>query len=207
MRNTAARAAAAGGVVGPVAFIGGWVAGAATTDEPYSSLHDAISRLAAVGADRRGLMTAGFVGFGIGLPLYAWSLRRVIGGRAWTTAAATGLATLAVAATPLERSDTVDTLHAIFAGAGYVTLAATPLLAARPLRELGHRRLAVAGVIAGAVSAASLALTTTSLPTGLFQRLGLTVTDVWVAASALATASGVVGRAAADAPTVSVSGV
>jgi len=119
---------------------------------------------------------------------------RAIGGRAWITAAATGAATLAVAATPLDRSETVDTLHGVFAGAGYVTLAATPLLAARPLRDLGHRRLAVAGLAAGAVSTAALALSTTSLPSGLFQRLGLTVTDAWVVVSAVAIAAGTVGR-------------
>ena len=80
--------------MGPAAFIGGWITGAATTDRPYSSIDDAISRLAAVGADSRPVMTAGFIGFGIGLPLDAAALRQAIGGPAWLAAAATGLATL-----------------------------------------------------------------------------------------------------------------
>jgi hypothetical protein len=36
----------------------------------------------------------------------------------------------------------------------------------------------------------SLVLASTGLPTGLFQRIGLTTTHVWIAASALAIAAG-----------------
>lgn len=184
------RVAAIGGAIGPAMFIGAWTIGAAVTTREYSSIDDAISRLAAVGADSRALMTAGFIGFGVALPVYASALRRVVGGTAWLTAAGTGIATLAVAATPLERSATIDTWHGVFAGAGYVTLAATPLLAVRPLLVQGHRALGGFGVVAGAVSAISLVLTTTNLPTGLFQRLGLTMADIWVVTSALAIAGG-----------------
>ncbi len=184
------RVAALGGAIGPAMFIGAWTIGAAVTTREYSSIDDAISRLAAVGSDSRALMTAGFIGFGVALPVYASALRHVVGGTAWLTAAGTGIATLAVAATPLERSATIDTWHGVFAAVGYVTLAATPLLAVRPLLVQGHRALGGFGVVAGAVSAISLALTTTNLPTGLFQRLGLTVADIWVATSAIAIASG-----------------
>lgn len=187
------RTAALGGVIGPAAFIGAWVIGAAATSAPYSSIDDAISRLAAVGSDVRWLMTAGFVTFGLSLPVYAWALRSTVSGRAWITATATGLATLAVAAAPLDRSDMVDRLHGIFAGVGYLTLAATPLLAASPLLAMGHRRLARSGVAAGLVSTIALALTATGLPTGLFQRVGLTVSDAWIIATALAISRGVIG--------------
>ena len=188
------RTAALGGVIGPAGFIGAWVIGAAVTSVPSSSIDDAISRLAAVGSDTRWLMTAGFVTFGVSLPVYAWALRSTVPGRAWITATATGLATLAVAATPLDRSNTVDRLHSIFAGIGYLTLAATPLLAASPLRAMGHHRLARFGIAAGLTSATALALTTTGLPTGLFQRVGLTVSDAWIVASALAISRGVLQR-------------
>jgi hypothetical membrane protein len=182
--------AAVGGVIGPAVFIGAWTVSAAVTTREYSSIDDAISRLAAVGADSRALMTAGFIGFGVAVPIYASALRRVVGGAAWLTAAATGISTLAVAATPLERSTTIDTWHGVFAAIGYITIAATPLLAARPLQRHGHRALAGLGVVAGAVSAISLVLTTSGLPTGLFQRLGLTAADIWIATSALAIAGG-----------------
>lgn len=189
------RTAALGGVIGPAGFIGAWAVGAAVTSAPYSSIDDAISRLAAVGADTRWLMTAGFVTFGVSLPVYGWALRSTVPGRAWITAAATGVATLAVAATPLDRSDTVDRLHAVFAGIGYLTLAATPLLAARPLLAMGHRRLARTGIAAGVTSALALAATTTGLPTGLFQRVGLTVSDAWIIATAVAITRGLRERA------------
>ncbi len=179
------RTASLGGVIGPAGFIGAWVIGAAVTSAPYSSIDDAISRLAAVGADTRWLMTAGFVTFGLSLPVYGWALRSAVPGHAWITATATGVATLAVAVAPLDHSETVDRLHGIFAGIGYLTLAATPLLAASPLLALGYRRLARFGVAAGLTSAVALALTTTGLPTGLFQRVGLTVSDAWIVGTAL----------------------
>jgi hypothetical protein len=109
----------------------------------------------------------------------------VIGRRAAVAAALTGLSTLAVAATPLDRSAAVDMWHGVAAGLGYVTLAATPLLAASPLRAIGEPVLARAGRVAGATSAVALVLTTTGLPTGLVQRVGLTVTDLWIAAVAV----------------------
>ncbi len=189
MRNPV-RTAALGGVVGPAGFIGAWVLGAAVTSAPYSSIDDAISRLAAVGSDTRWLMTAGFVTFGLSLPVYATALRATVPGPAWMTAAATGVATLAVAAAPLDRSEAIDRLHGIFAGIGYLTLAATPLLAVAPLRGMGHYRLARSGIAAGLTSMTALALTTTGLRTGLFQRVGLTVSDAWIIATALTVARG-----------------
>jgi hypothetical membrane protein len=177
---------ALGGVIGPATFIGAWATGGIVTDRDYSPVNDAISRLAAVGADTRPLMTSGFIVFGVALPAFALALRDRLPGRAWVTAAATGVATLAVAATPLDRSKLVDGLHGVSATVGYVTLAATPLLSAQPLFRRGHRALAGAGLVAAFVSAVCLALTASPLPTGLFQRLGLTASDAWIAATAVA---------------------
>jgi hypothetical membrane protein len=177
------RLAACGGLVGPAAFIGAWVAGSATL-AGYSPVEDAISRLAAIGASTRPLMTAGFLALGIGVPIYATALRRALGGFAGVTAAATGLATIGVATLPLERSSTVDTWHGAAAGLAYLTLAATPLLARRPLRERGHRRLAALSGPAAVITATSLAASITALPTGLFQRIGLTTGHMWIMASA-----------------------
>ncbi len=190
MRPEPSRAAAVAGVVGPAAFIGAWVVGAATTDQDYSSVADPISRLAAVGADSRPLMTAGFITFGVAMPIYASSVRRAVTGPAWIAAVVSGLATLGVAATPLDRSGAVDTLHGVLAVSGYVALVALPLLAARPLLDSGHRALGRLAVAAGLVSATSLALTALDVPSGLFQRIGLTTTDVWIGLSATAIAAG-----------------
>ncbi len=179
------RLAALGGVVGPAAFIGAWVIGSAVAPA-YSAVDDPISRLGAVGADTRPLMTVGFVAFGIGVPLYAVASRVFVGGLGWVTAAATGLATLAVAALPLDRSPTVDTWHGIAATTAYVALAATPILSARRLGERGRRRLARLGIVCASVTTTSLALSVTGLPTGLFQRIGLTAGDLWIMAAAMA---------------------
>jgi hypothetical membrane protein len=184
------RRRALAGIVGPGSFIGAWVTGAIVTSAPYSPVDDAISRLAAIGADTRPLMTGGFIVFGLSLPVYATALRQSVRGPAWIAAAATGLATLGVAATPLDHSVSIDRWHGVFAGLGYLTLAATPLLAAKPLADTGHRRLALFGVAAGITAAISLVLTTTSLPTGFFQRLGLTAGDAWIATSAVAMIAG-----------------
>ena len=144
----------------------------------YDPTHDAISRLAADGAPDQAWMTAGFVAFGLGVPLFALALREVDDGPAWMTAAATGIATLGVAAFPLD-GWAGDTPHNIAAGLGYVTLAATPLLA-RPGQAVLASRLV------GAASLACLALTPLDAHSGFFQRLGLTLGDIWLVAAAIA---------------------
>ena len=174
---------ALGGALGPVAFIAAWVAGAAVAGPGYSSVDDAISRLAAVDAATRPLMTAGFVAFGLALPCYALALHRALAGWAWVTAASTGLATVAVAALPLGRSAAVDRWHFVAAAVGYITLAATPLLAFGPLRSQGRTALAHAGLAVGMISAVGLTLSAVIEPDGLLQRLGLSATDGWLVAS------------------------
>lgn len=172
-----------GGVLGPIAFIAAWVVGAAIAGPGYSSVDDAISRLAAVDVETRPLMTAGFVAFGLALPCYAIALRHALPGWAWVTAASTGLATLAVAALPLDRSPAIDRWHFVAAAVGYITLAATPLLAFGPLRSQGRSALAHAGLAAALVSAVCLTLSAVTEPAGLLQRLGLSATDGWLVAS------------------------
>lgn len=193
MATNAVRGAALGGVVGPVAFVGSWSALGAGTDG-YSALHDPISDLAGAHASTRVVMTAGFVVFSAGMGLYAWSLHRTLPGSAWTAAAATGAATVGVAAFPLNHSDTVDTVHGVFAGIGYATLAATALLSVAPLAQLGVPGWTGLAFGTGAVSSAALALTLVGSYGGFFQRLGLTAGDVFVVASAIAINRGVWDR-------------
>lgn len=181
MRTARKRLLAAGGVVGPASFVTAWSVLGATTSRPYSPVHDAISRLAEAGAPTRLGMTLGFAAFGVGLPLFGLALRDEQPGPAWTTAVATGLATLGVAATPLGRSDTVDLVHGAFATVGYVTLAATPWLAAPHL----PRRHAAVARTAAVVSAAALAATVFAPGHGLWQRVGLTAGDIWVVGMAV----------------------
>jgi hypothetical protein len=178
------RLTALGGLVGPAGFVTAWAVGGAVARD-YSPVDDAISRLAAVDASTRALMTGGFVVFGVGVPLYGMALRERLPGPAWASAVATGVATLGVAAFPLDRSSTVDLLHGACASAGYATLAAVPLLAARPLRDEGRARAAVASLVAGVFSGACLLATLAGTRHGLLQRAGLSAGDAWIVASAV----------------------
>ena len=182
---TGRRWAALGLVTGPVAFVGGWVVGGRRTPG-YSPVHDAISRIAAVGAPERELMTAAFVAYGTSVLVGSAALRDSPLRRCWALAAVNGAATIAVAALPLEHSAAMDTWHGVAAGTGYVSIAALQLASAGPLRATGHERAAGLAVAGGVVTGAALVATTVSDANGFWQRLGLTVGDVWLVATGLA---------------------
>jgi hypothetical membrane protein len=179
------RAATFGGAIGPLGFVGAWIVAGARTAR-YSPVHDAISRLAATHAPHRLLMTAGFVCFGVGVPLFAFAVRDQIGTKAAVAAVVSGLATLGVAASPLDVSHRVDMLHGAFATVGYVALAAVPALARRSMRTNGYKALAAVAPFVTIVSALSLGATSLGPAHGLFQRVGLTATDAWLVVTASA---------------------
>jgi hypothetical protein len=131
-------------------------------------------------------MTAGFVCFGIGMPVFALFLRRALPGPAWVAAAVSGVATLGVAASPLHVTERLTQVHGAFASIGYVALALVPFLAARPLVRQGHRWAARASNAVAVVAAACLLLSSIAEANGLFQRLGLTVVDAWLVVTAIA---------------------
>lgn len=179
------RRLAFGGVIGPVAFVSAWTLGGLIGDAGLSPIDDAISQLAAVGSNTRVLMTAGLLTFGFGVGAFAVSATSVLGRRTALALAATAASTLAVAALPLGSSDAVDSLHGLAAGLGYITLVLAPIAAMGPLRRVGRRRLAAAGVLASTIAAVSLTASLTSAPTGLFQRLGIASIDIWIVAVAV----------------------
>ncbi|MGB0111636.1 MAG: DUF998 domain-containing protein, partial [Ilumatobacteraceae bacterium] len=127
------RLAGLGGVVGPATFMACWGVGAVVARHDLSPSADAISRLAAAGAETRWLMTTGFITFGIGVGTLAFAVRRVLDGTAWIAVGLTALATTLVAAAPLDVSERLDDVHGMLAAAGYITLVAAPILAAAPL--------------------------------------------------------------------------
>lgn len=180
--------AAACGIGAPVAFVGGWLVNGLRTPG-YDPVTQAISQLARVGAPTRTSMTLAFLLFGLLLPVWASTLSRLLRAPALLpTVVVAGVATLAVAALPLTRQPggTQDALHALSAGTGYVAMAVTPLLAAVALRRLGQSVAAAASLAVGVVSALCLAATLTADASGLYQRLGLGVVDLWhVVAAAL----------------------
>jgi hypothetical protein len=176
---------AAGGVVGPLAFVSTWAV-LGSRRHGYLPVDDPISRLAALGSPDRAAMTAGFCAFGAGVGLYATALRRHLPGPAWKAALGTAIATIGVAAVPLG-TVSHDRRHAVPVAAAYATLAALPLLGGRALSAAGFRR---AGQLSAATSAvvASALVTSVVAPTGVgaAQRVGLTAGDVWIVASAVA---------------------
>lgn len=185
----------AAGIAGPAAFVGAWVIGGAVKDG-YSPVSDAISRLAEQGASTQPLMTAGFVGFGVLIPVYAAELGRALESPTtrWAVTAS-GLGTLAVACFPLtaEGGTFLDAAHPVAAGVAYVANVIAPLAAARHLRS---PRLKAASYALSAVMAACLA---GSLrfddQTGLLQRTGLTLFDAWAVVGAIALGRAVSSRA------------
>jgi len=177
------RVLALGGVIGPVVFIATWAL-AGSTRAGYSPADDAISDLAAGGASTRVAMTIAFVVYGLGMVAFAFALRETLDGTAWVAALITGIATIGVAMTPLG-GWSGDGAHAAFAGLGYVSIVALPLLAAGPFGARGARRAALASRAVALVGAACLLASTLGPAHGLWQRLGLTVADAWIVAVAL----------------------
>ena len=166
-----------GGVVGPITFISAWAIGGAVQDR-YSPIDQAISRLAAVDASARVLMTVGLATLGVGMLLFAAALRASVEGPAWVGATVTGLVTLGIVATPLGRTAAGDELHAAFAFTGYVSLVAIPLLAAGRLKRRGLARLSL---VVGVLAAMCLVGAVSGLfASGLLQRAGLSLVHAWV---------------------------
>ncbi|MEO6628129.1 MAG: DUF998 domain-containing protein [Aquihabitans sp.] len=176
-------------VAGPVAFVGAWVVGGSRLPD-YSPVHDAISRLAAVGSSERWLMSAGFVTYGAALVLGSQALRGTVLERLRPALVINAVATWMVAAAPLDHSALVDRLHGVAATTGYLALAMLPFQAARPLRASGRPRAAMASSAAAALIGVALAATVVVDAKGLAQRAGLTIGDAWLVAAGLALASG-----------------
>lgn len=164
-------------------FLAAWLL-AGAVEPGYSPVRGAISRLAAVGASTRVLMTGGLLGFSVGALCYASALRSSVLGPASKAAFGTGVATLGVVVFPLGVSSMIDAVHAAFAVCAYAALAATPVLAARPLAASGRRSLALLSLLTGVVTALCLAGAVAGAPVGLWQRVGLTLGHAWIVWSA-----------------------
>lgn len=201
------RLAAGFGILGPTAFVGGWLVSGLRTDG-YDPGEQAISQLAREGAPTRVSMTLAFVAFGVLMPFWAPVLARRLHAPALRPAVTTAaLATVAVAAFPLSREPggAQDALHTISAATGYVAMALTPLIAAVALRRHGRSGLAAISAAVGLASALCLVGTTVSSETsGAFQRAGLGVVDLWHVVAAAAVLAGARRSGEMAAPSVRV---
>ncbi len=174
------RAATLTGIVGPAAFVGAWVTGGLLRDDGYSPVSDAISRLAEQGTSTQPLMTTGFVVFGLAMPFYARELGVALCSRsAHVAVTVTALGTLAVAALPLsaEGDQRIDTWHTVAAGTAYLANVIAPIVVARHLRSPAARKASYA--LSAAMAACLVASVSFDDLTGLFQRSGLTLFDLW----------------------------
>ena len=148
-------------------------------------IRDHISDLAAVDAPTRPLMSLGFAVFTVAIASAAAPLRRVIGTPGSIALGVNAVVSGAIALAPLNVSPDGDRLHQVVAGAGYLALAVLAPVAAPALAKR-RPMLAKASVAVGATSLAFLALSLVAKEqSGLWQRAGITVTDVWLIAIGL----------------------
>jgi hypothetical protein len=176
---------ASGAIWGPGLFITAWLIGGLTVPG-YSPVEDHISSLAAIGAPSRMLMSVGFAAYAVGVGTAAWPLRRVIGNGASTALGCNALLVFGVLLTPEGISSAVDLLHGGFAFLIYLSLALVGPLAGPTFRRSGLRGWAIASLAVGAVTAVSLWISFEETRSGLFQRIGLTTTDLWLMALGIA---------------------
>jgi hypothetical membrane protein len=134
----------------PVLLIGGWTVAAAQQRVRFDPVVETISALAARGATDRWIMTVGLTGLGVCYIVTATALRpAATAGR--LVLAGGGVATVLVAAFPLPADDSGSTAHGVFAGVGFLTLAAWPALAVRRSARAPAVLRPAAGVPAAAV--------------------------------------------------------
>lgn len=170
----------AGAIWGPGLFIIAWVSGGLVTSG-YSPMANHISDLAAVGAPTRVLMTGGLAAYGIGVGTSAWPLRRLIGTPAAVALGLNAALTFGVLLTPLGRPPGNEFLHGAFAVAAYLSLSLVGPLAAAAWRRR-RLTLSMVSLTVGLITMVSLWASLGDTTPGLFQRLGLTATDIWLMA-------------------------
>jgi Na+/citrate or Na+/malate symporter len=173
------RRLAAGAIWGPGLFILAWVVGGFMVDG-YSAIDDHISSLAGVTAPSRTVMNLGFVAYIAGVGSAAWPLRKAIGNGASVALFLNALLAFGVLFTPEGLSSTADFLHGGFASLLYLSLAFVGPLAALTFRRRDLIVWAIVSMVVGAITAMSLWLSLGEVRSGLFQRIGLTATDLWL---------------------------
>ena len=182
-----ARARAAAGIVGPVAFITSWVIAGALRDG-YDPITQAISRLAESGAPNRWIVTAGMVTFGVSALVFASVMRSFTKAGAFFMVVA-GISSFGVAAFPCTSgcpgigSTFFDTAHVVVAGVHYVALTNAPLSIWWEKRNGPYARFCLAMAVATGIALTSQALGIG--PNGLMQRIGITLSDTWMVATAV----------------------
>jgi len=170
---------AAGAIWGPSLFILAWMVGGFMING-YSPIDDHISALAGIDAPSRFVMNIGLAAYVLGVGSAAWPLRKAIGSSASVALFLNALFVLGVLLTPDGLSSNADLLHGGFAILVYLTLSLVGPLAALSLRRRGLIGWAIGSLTVGAITSMSLWISLGETNSGLFQRIGLTTTDLWL---------------------------
>ena len=177
------------GVAGVVFYVSAWaIAGMLTPG--YDPWRQSISETFAIGAPASRLVEVALVASGVGLVLMAPALDRGLPGRGVlgpAFAAVSGVATILVAIHPCTAgcpgfgSSRTDTLHVVFAGAGYVTLMLAPIACAWRVRHHDPRFARWSLLLGGVAPPAFLVrhVGDLELLPGAQQRVFNTVADAW----------------------------
>jgi len=181
----------------PVLLIGGWTVAAQLQSAGFDSGRETISALAARGADHRWVMTVSLAGSGACHVLTAVALRPARkAGR--VVLAASGVATLLAAASPLPVEGEDAPVHTAAATVAFAALATWPALAGGDSAGFGLRPTVARTVAVGLLGlvgwfAAELAAETGRL--GLAERVAAGAQSVWPLVATVAAAMAVPGRA------------
>ena len=175
----------------PAALIGGWTVAAQLQPASYSQVTGTISALAGHGAADRWVMTLAFavvavchVLTGLALRPAAWPGRAVL--------IAAGLATAAVAASPLPAGGGGSARHTAAAAISFVTLASWPVFATRRKPPPGPGVLrpgagaGASAVLFGLVVWFAVTLNTSGAPVGVAERVTAAAQALWPLAVVLA---------------------
>lgn len=188
----------------PAALIGGWTIAARLQPASYSQVTGTISALAGHGATDRWVMTLAFAAVAVCHVLTGLALRPAARpGRGLLVAA--GLATAAVAASPLPTGGGGSARHTAAAAISFITLASWPVLAATrkpPAQAAGPApsgqwpagpAVLRPGVCAGASTVLfglvvwfAVTLNTSGAPVGVAERLTAAAQALWPLAVVLA---------------------
>ncbi len=191
-------ALAVAGAVGVVAYVTSWIIAGRWIDG-YSPVRDAISESFAIGvpAGPRTLMTASLIATGLLLAAFGWALARGLPGEGLAApigAVIAGVGTIGAAVFPCTfgcpgfGASVTDSAHSVMAGAGYLALILTPLLAARRVRTFAPT-FATASVVLGGIALLGFVLRYVlgvgDEFGGLQQRILNTTADAWYVLAAV----------------------
>jgi len=166
-------------LAGVVGLTAAWALGGLLTDG-FDPVRQSISQLQRDGAATSAVMTAAFVGFGLGGLAFAPLLARPA--RVALTVAS--VATLGAALSPLGevRGGRQDALHLAFGATGYLSLSLLPLLVSASASGAARRVALAAGVL---TSACLLGTVPADAVSGALQRAGFLTAHLWLAGVAL----------------------